>query len=587
MDNEPIRITGLASTTQVDRVGDVIVMEAWAKGLENYVNNPIILFNHDYDEPVGKMVDFAITSAGLQITAEIYPEAENVYNMVKRGVLSTFSVGFQIKDASYDSMQDIFYIKELDLYEISVVSVPANAGATFSVSKSLTADELDAIKKEFSATAEVIEPAVEAEITEPAVEAEIEKEIEEMSDTIDVQAIAAAAAEAAVAKSVQMGTSGAERLAADLEARLADTTKSLTEQLDGVRAELAEKAAELEAFQKSKRVFTGEGNVDYSEKEKAVFLAVASRKGMADTKYGRAVLEKAGPHVSSGDFEKEVSRSLEDAIRNRLVLGNLFRTINMNTPSMVIPVNPEASLGTWVDPANYGSANASGTAATHALTEITLTARKLAAKEYLTIDEEEDAILALVPFIRDAITRRISRSWETALLRGTGANAADPITGLVTLDATSAVTVPVANKITAATLVAARRDLGIMGLDPVDVVYVVSQDAYYDLLEDSNFITMDKVGDRATLLNGMIGSVSGSPVLVSSEFEAKAATKACALAIYKPNFIVGSQRGLRMESEYSVESQATVLVGSLKVAFKSVETSATKLGVSAVRWTST
>lgn len=576
MDNEPIRITGLASTTQVDRVGDVIVMEAWAKGLENYVNNPIILFNHDYDEPVGKMVDFAITSAGLQITAEIYPEAENVYNMVKRGVLSTFSVGFQIKDASYDPMKDIFYIKELDLYEISVVSVPANAGATFSVSKSLTADELDAIKKEFSATAEVIKPAVEAEI---------EKEIEKMSDTIDVQAIAAAAAEAAVAKSVQMGASGAERLAADLEARLADTTKSLSDQLDGVRAELAEKAAELEAFQKSKRVFTGEGNVDYSEKEKAVFLAVAARKGMADTKYGRAVLEKAGPHVSSGDFEKEVSRSLEDAIRNRLVLGNLFRTINMNTPSMVIPVNPEASLGTWVDPANYGSANASGTAATHALTEITLTARKLAAKEYLTIDEEEDAILALVPFIRDAITRRISRSWETALLRGTGANAADPITGLVTLDATSAVTLPVANKVTAATLVAARRDLGIMGLDPVDVVYVVSQDAYYDLLEDSNFITMDKVGDRATLLNGMIGSVSGSPVLVSSEFEAKAATKACALAIYKPNFIVGSQRGLRMESEYSVESQATVLVGSLKVAFKSVETSATKLGVSAVRWT--
>ncbi len=43
-DEDTILIEGFANTTTVDRVGDIILEEAWLKGgLDNYLKNPIIL----------------------------------------------------------------------------------------------------------------------------------------------------------------------------------------------------------------------------------------------------------------------------------------------------------------------------------------------------------------------------------------------------------------------------------------------------------------------------------------------------------------------------------------------------------------
>ena len=54
-DDGSVNIKGYASTNDTDRAGDVIDKEAWEKGgLENFGNNPIILFNHDYNRPIGR-----------------------------------------------------------------------------------------------------------------------------------------------------------------------------------------------------------------------------------------------------------------------------------------------------------------------------------------------------------------------------------------------------------------------------------------------------------------------------------------------------------------------------------------------------
>lgn len=53
-DDGGLDIKGSASTNSLDRAGDVIETEAWTKGgLENFKNNPVILFNHNYDRPIG------------------------------------------------------------------------------------------------------------------------------------------------------------------------------------------------------------------------------------------------------------------------------------------------------------------------------------------------------------------------------------------------------------------------------------------------------------------------------------------------------------------------------------------------------
>ena len=54
-DDGSIMVRGMASTNAFDRAGDSISAEAWTKGgLGNFEKNPIILFNHDYNRPIGR-----------------------------------------------------------------------------------------------------------------------------------------------------------------------------------------------------------------------------------------------------------------------------------------------------------------------------------------------------------------------------------------------------------------------------------------------------------------------------------------------------------------------------------------------------
>jgi N4-gp56 family major capsid protein len=251
---------------------------------------------------------------------------------------------------------------------------------------------------------------------------------------------------------------------------------------------------------------------------------------------------------------------------------------------MTIPVNPEAGVATWVQNNQFGTSNSAGGNATHLLKEITLNAYKVATNEYVAFEEEEDALLAIMPVIRDAMVRRVARAVDRAMLRGAGAGA-DPVKGLATYDESSAVTLDISDaaKLTVEKLRALRRDVGVWGLDPSELVYIVSTDGYYDLLDDSNFLTVDKVGDRATILTGQIGSVANTPVLVSGEFADKAADAVGAICFAPANFLVGNQRGLRVDTDDLVETQRRVMVASLRTGMTQVTTNYGQ-GISALRY---
>ena len=98
-----VMIRGMASTSDFDRAGDSISSEAWTKGgLTNFEKNPIILFNHDYDKPIGRATGLKVTPNGLELEAKISKSAPAaVCELIKDGVLGAFSVGFRVKDADY------------------------------------------------------------------------------------------------------------------------------------------------------------------------------------------------------------------------------------------------------------------------------------------------------------------------------------------------------------------------------------------------------------------------------------------------------------------------------------------------------
>lgn len=143
-----LTISGYANTISKDRAGDVIPASVWEakNSLENYLKNPIVLFQHDHDEPIGKMVDFSIDSTGLHVTIEVFDVDSRVYKLIKEGVLRSFSVGFRMKDYDYDTDTDTFTINELELFEISVVSIPCNQDSTFSLKKSMKDSDFATLK---------------------------------------------------------------------------------------------------------------------------------------------------------------------------------------------------------------------------------------------------------------------------------------------------------------------------------------------------------------------------------------------------------------------------------------------------------
>ncbi len=619
-ENSEIFIEGYANTTDIDRSGDTILSTAWGSGIENYLKNPIILAYHNHSNPIGRTVDYRIDPKGLWIKAKISAAAEEVYKLIKDGVLTAFSVGFRIKDAFYDSVNDLFIIKEVELMEVSVVSVPCNQESLFSLSKSFdSVEECSSFKSQYAPQTvldncqEIQEPTnnnqtkgikmdpkeLQAMLDKAAIDAVTAAETKRVA--IEAEKAATAAADAAiadkvakaVAAQVSLGQSGAEKLLADMEARFEAQSTATKSVLEGLEASIKEKSEELATIQKSKMKFDLSGDVNKAvsdkEMESAVLLKTFMNKtAIEDTKFGKSMREKAGAHVPGAvPWEQQVSLNMENEIRQRLVVQSLLKQVAMQTNVMKIPLNPATGLGTWVTNAQFGTTASTGAAVTHQLSEITLSAYKVATLEYLAYEEEEDSLLILLPIIRDAMVRRVARSVDQAALRGAGSGG-DPVKGLSVYATTPLTTdVAVGTKVTVANLRNMRKNLGIFGLDPSEVTYVVSQDVYYDLLDDTVFQTMNQVGNQATLLTGQIGQIGNSPVIVSGEFATKAAgasgVNVGAICVNTSNFIAGNQRGLRFDTQMLAETQRMALVASLRTGLTQL-TANQGMGVTKLTW---
>ena len=128
----------------IDRGNDLIDPKAWK--LENFQTNGIILFNHDRDNPVGRAVKIEINEDGLFVKAKMsdseHPEVSRIRDLVKDGVLRAFSVGFDPKTSTEEDVDGVKVnmIKEAELLEISIVSLPMAERSLFNVSAKALSD---------------------------------------------------------------------------------------------------------------------------------------------------------------------------------------------------------------------------------------------------------------------------------------------------------------------------------------------------------------------------------------------------------------------------------------------------------------
>ena len=109
-----------------DSDNDVIAKGAYKKTIEENGNRVKYLYQHDMNQPIGKMTELYEDDKGLVFVAEIAKTqlGKDVVELMKSGVITENSVG--IMPIQKQNKGDYREITEVKLYEISAVTLAAN-----------------------------------------------------------------------------------------------------------------------------------------------------------------------------------------------------------------------------------------------------------------------------------------------------------------------------------------------------------------------------------------------------------------------------------------------------------------------------
>ena len=248
----------------VDRGNDLIPPEAF--NLEEFKALPIIFFNHDRDQPIGKATSIQVKEDGLYIKAKLssadHPEMKRIRTLVKEGILKAFSVGFDPVSVDQEEIEGkkVNVIKEANLLEVSVVSLPMAQHSLFNVtSKSLSKMPLTTARNVLShpewfseAKQGIPSQPIEAEMSNPVMDimkqsnillASLIREIQLMNEKLDM-ALAPPPSEEVTVEVEEQETSGDEE------------EENNTEEEEETRQEEEEEEEEEEEMEEEKKKLT-------------------------------------------------------------------------------------------------------------------------------------------------------------------------------------------------------------------------------------------------------------------------------------------------------------------------------------------
>lgn len=155
-DGEAGEFTGYGSVFgNVDSYGDRIEAGAFAATLA--ARMPKLVWQHDLYQPIGKWVEAKEDSHGLFLRGKLtlgVEKGREAYELMKDGALDGLSIGYRTKTATNEG--NVRVLKEIDLWEVSLVTIGANPDALVTGVKSdmSAADLEDTLRAQgFSRTA--------------------------------------------------------------------------------------------------------------------------------------------------------------------------------------------------------------------------------------------------------------------------------------------------------------------------------------------------------------------------------------------------------------------------------------------------
>ena len=123
----------------VDSYRDVVLPGAFEKSLEEHRERgsmPALLWQHDAREPIGTYTEMHEDKRGLFVKGQLLigqsvPNADKAHALLRAGAVKGLSIGFNVPKGGeeFDEERNVWEIKEVDLWETSIVTFPANRDA--------------------------------------------------------------------------------------------------------------------------------------------------------------------------------------------------------------------------------------------------------------------------------------------------------------------------------------------------------------------------------------------------------------------------------------------------------------------------
>lgn len=131
-------IEGFAATSHKDRYGEVISDQALVNGAMDLLKHPTVFADHDYriDKAVGRVLESTFEKteevSGIKVKLGISKTETKLWTKIQEGIVRTFSIGGIWLEMEYGEEEgDADIIKDLELWEMSIVGLPANPNASF------------------------------------------------------------------------------------------------------------------------------------------------------------------------------------------------------------------------------------------------------------------------------------------------------------------------------------------------------------------------------------------------------------------------------------------------------------------------
>ncbi len=128
-----------------DSHGDIIAPGAYAASLKAHREAgtaPLMLWQHDPHQPLGRWLDLKEDETGLQVTGQLVLDTvkgREAHALLKAGALNGLSIGYRVID--FERLPGGGrLLKEIELIEISLVSIPAASAARITSVKSASAE---------------------------------------------------------------------------------------------------------------------------------------------------------------------------------------------------------------------------------------------------------------------------------------------------------------------------------------------------------------------------------------------------------------------------------------------------------------